>query len=204
MASLKAARAESDALVATTADPPPRHANPRFKATYRAFSLAGLNGKSMWLDGAQIDVYPLSRRWIRAGFETEGGTGATSLQGAPTAVAYGLFGLTAGFQYPARVTPFVEGRFAGGVLSGTVEGALTVGGSTYGDGAVLTYLYGGGIEGGVEVYILGRSYLSAAVGWMRASWHGLDVAEMMANPQGGMAYKDLKSDCFTFKVGIGI
>src|SRR5439155_1757035 len=81
-------------------------------------------------------------------------------------VRYGLVGVTAGVQYPARVTPFLEGRFVGGVLEGQLDGALTVGETTYRGNSATTWIYGGGLETGVEVYLLRRLYLSAALGWM--------------------------------------
>jgi hypothetical protein len=196
------ARAEPVAIV--SAKPPP-HANPRLKAAYRLFSVSGLGGAGpIWLHGAQLDAYALSRRWVRVGVELEGGGGGASLAGTTASLSYGLAGLTAAIQYPARVTPFVEGRFVGGVLSGQLDGTLTVGAASYSGTSATTWIYGGGLETGVEVYVYNRVYLSAALGWMRSTWHGVDVAATMANPQAGMAFKDLTGDSVTFKVGGGI
>jgi hypothetical protein len=196
-----AARAEPVEIVTA---PPPAHANPRLKLSYRLFSLAGLDGAPMWLHGAQIDAYALSRRWMRIGVELEGGGGSATLAGTGASLSYGVAGVTAGVQYPARVTPFIDGRFVGGVLSGQLDGALVVGGQSFGGTSATTWMYGGGLETGVEVYVWRRAYVSAALGWMRATWHGVDVSAMMANPQGGMAYKDLVGDTVTLKLGCGI
>lgn len=190
--------------VATVAAQPAAHVAPRLKVSYRLFSLSGLDGGAMWLHGAQLDAYVLSRRWVRIGVELEGGGGSATLAGTGALLRYGLAGLTAGVQYPARVTPFVEGRFAGGVLSGALDGALTVGTTTYTGTTATTWMYGGGVESGIEVYVYRRAYLSGAVGWMHTTWHGVDVPAMMQNPQAGMAYTDLAGDTITLKIGGGI
>jgi hypothetical protein len=200
-ASARPARAET---VATITSAPPPHANPRLKASYRLFSLAGLEGAPMWLHGAQLDVYALSRRWARLGFELEGGGGDTRLVGTPARLSYGLGGLTAAVQYPARVTPFLEGRFVAGVLSGQLDGALTIGGASLGGSSATAWAYGGGLETGAEIYVYRRVYLSAALGWMRTTWHGVDVATTMQHPTAGIAYKDLVGDTVTLKLGCGI
>jgi hypothetical protein len=189
---------------ATVTRAPGGHPNPRLKASYRLFSLAGLEGSAMWLQGAQLDAYALSRRWVRLGVELEGGAGGTTFVNTPASLSYGLGGVTAGVQYPARVTPFLEGRFAGGVLSGQLDGALTIGAVTYNGMSATTWMYVGGIETGVEIYVYRRAYLSVGGGWMRSTWHGIDVPTTIANPQGGIAYKDITGDSFTLKLGGGI
>jgi len=194
-------RDESQESVAARAE----HATPRLKASYRLFSIAGLEASSpIWLQGAQLDIYGVSERWVRFGLELEGGSGTASWQAASASIGYGLFGVTAGIQYPARVTPFLEGRFVAGGLFGELDGTLTVGTTTLMGTSGATWVYGGGLETGVEVYLSGRVYLSGAVGWMHSSWHGVDVPATTANPRGGVAYKDLVGDSFTVKVGLGI
>jgi hypothetical protein len=187
------------------------HPNPRLKASYRLFSIAGLHGAPMWMQGGQLDGYFLSRRWIRAGFELEGGGGGAfvgSIAGADdirASLHYGLAGLTTGIQYPARVTPFIEGRAVGGVLTGKLTGALTVGDDVYMGGmSATTWMWAGGLETGIELYVFRRAYLSVAAGWMRSTWHGVDVGAMLADPNGGRVYKNLVGDSFTLKVGLGI
>lgn len=201
---VRIAQADPEAVATVVTTPQREHPNPRLKASYRLFAISGLQGGQLWLDGAQVDAYAISRRWARVGVELEGGGGNATLATTPARLSYGLLGLTAGVQYPARITPFVEGRFVGGVLSGQLEGALTVAGTTYSGQSATTWMYGGGIETGIEAYIYGRSYVSLGIGWMRSTWHGVDVLTMMQNPSGGMAYKNLTGDTFTLKVGLGI
>ena len=203
---LAVARADGDAeaVGSVVATPQREHVAPRLKASYRLFAISGLQGGHLWLDGAQVDAYALSRRWVRVGVELEGGGGGATFASTPVKLSYGLLGLNAGLQYPARVTPFIDGRFVGGVLSGQLQGDLTVAGTTYADKSATTWMYGGGIETGIETYIYGRSYLSIAAGWMRSTWHGVDVLTMTQNPTGGMAYKNLTGDTLTLKIGVGI
>jgi len=186
------------------AAPPAPHANPRLKGSYRLFSISNLDGTPLWLNGAQLDVYLLSRRWVRLGLELEGGAGHATLSGNGLGLSYGLAGLTAALQYPARVTPFLEGRFAAGVLSGQLDGTITVGSASLTQASATTYLYGGGLETGLEVYVWKRAYLSAGVGWVRTTWHGVDYQAMLQNPTGGLRYKDLSGDSVTLKLGFGI
>ncbi len=199
---LEAARDNTAGTV--TAAPRPRHVNPRFKLSYRGFAISNLDGSPLWLNGAQLDAYFVSRRWFRAGVELEGGAAHADLSGYGASLGYGLAGLTLGVQYPARVTPFLDGRFAAGVLGGRFDGSVNVGTTTVSDASAVTWIYGGGLEAGVEVYTVGRVYVSAAVGWVRTTWHGVDLPAMLANPSGGMQFKDLTGDSFTFKIGLGI
>lgn len=199
--------AEPAATVSQSA-PPAEHPNPRFKLSYRRFSLANIDGSTMNLQGGQIDSYFLSRRFIRIGLEAEGGAGDSAASSHISNAWYGLGGLSVGFQYPARVTPFVEGRFAAGVLGGSMTGTIPVAGGAasvnLNNTPVATLLYLGGIDAGVEVYTFGRFYLSASIGWAHPVYQGPDWAAMQANPSGGMQVKAVSSDTFTFKVGIGL
>ena len=184
--------------------PPARHPNPRVKLSYRRFAIAGLDGGPIWLDGAQLDDYFISRRWVRVGGELEGGAGHVNVLGMDATLGYGLAGLSAGFQYPARVTPFVEGRGLAGVLAGELQGTLSVAGATVQSASAVTWIYGGGVEGGIETYVVGRWYFSGAVGWVRTTWHGVDAPAMMQQPSAGVRWKDLTADSLTFKLGVGL
>lgn len=202
-----AEKSAEPAATVTQSAPPAEHANPRFKLSYRRFSLANIDGSTMNLQGGQIDSYFLSRRWIRIGLEAEGGAGESAASSHISNAWYGLGGLSIGFQYPARVTPFVEGRFAAGVLGGSMTGSIPVAGGAsvnLNNTPVATLLYLGGVDVGVEVYTFGRFYLSAALGWAHPVYQGPDWAAMQANPSGGMQVKAVSSDTFTFKVGIGL
>jgi hypothetical protein len=184
------------------------HANPRLKLSFRRFSITGPDGNPIVLDGGQMDAYAISRRWFRLGFEAEGGAARTSDVAAGTAghVWYGLTGLTMGVQYPARVTPFVEGRVAIGALGGTLAGSTVVNGQTYtarGFSAA-TFMYVYGVDVGIELYAIGRTYLSMAVGWARPTYLGVSLADVVAIA-GGATPKSrfLANDTFTFKIGLG-
>jgi hypothetical protein len=179
----------------------PPHVAPLLKLSYRRFSISNLNGSALWLDGAQLDIYALSRRWVRLGFEIEGGGANTELNSQTRAsLGYGLFGLGLGFQYPWRVTPFLDGRFTGGILGGHLEGTSALAGQS-----AVTFLYGGGLETGIEVYTWRRLYLSGAVGWMRNTWHGVDQSLLtIGRLPAGVVGRDLTADTFTFKIGLGI
>jgi hypothetical protein len=179
------------------------HANPRLKLSYRRFAVAGLDTGRVPLDGGQLDVYLLSRRWVRLGLEIEGGSGHSSSPALTADLWYGLFGLTVGLQYPARVTPFIEGRAAAGVLGGTLSGQTTIAGTTVSaqglDTATLCYL--GGVEAGVELYALGRTYLTVALGWVHPVYLGLSPLVIQAT--GAVRTTKVATDTFTFKVGLG-
>lgn len=183
------------------------HDNPRLKVSFRTFSIANLDASSLWLEGGQADVYPLSRRYVRLGLELEGGVGHGALDGHAASLSYGMLGAGLGFQYPARVTPFVEGRVAGGVLHGSLDDGTAImptANSTVTGGSATTYMWLGGIDAGIELYAASRFYFSAALGWAHPTWHGVDYAAMKAAPTSGVRYKDLTSDTFTVKLGIGI
>lgn len=200
-----AARApEPDEPGVTRRAPGAERPNPRLKLAYRRFAIPNLDGTSVWLDGGELDVYFLSRRFVRAGFELHGGGGAASLEQKSAGLSYGLLGIVAGFQYPARLTPFLEGRFAAGLLAGRLDSALSVAGVTVSQASALTYLYQGGIDAGVEIYTVGRLYVSIALGWVRATWRGIDYPALLRAPEAGVTLKELRGDSFTLKVGLGI
>jgi len=201
-----AAVAPADAPVVTAAPAKP-HPNPRLKLSYRSFGLSSFDGSAVGLKGAQLDTYPVSRRYFRLGVELEGGGGDAAMNGGTANLWYGLLGVGAGFQYPARVTPFVEGRIAAGALGGRYSGPLAkVGGVTLSadNASTATFLYVGGIDAGVEVYAVSRFYVSAAIGWAHPVYTGPDVAAMTQNPTGGLVTRQIASDSFTFKIGVGL
>jgi hypothetical protein len=206
LAVVPAARAEPAAIkdppAVHKASPPADHDNPRLKASFRQLWIANLDGSRLPLHGAQLDVYPLSRRWARIGIAFEGGAGAATLEAHEATLWYALTGLALGLQYPARVTPFVDGRFAFGVLGGHLAQAVAVSPNlSLANASAVTYLLTGGIDVGVEVYVAGRTYLSLAVGWVHPIYRGVDYAALKA---GSLQQKDIASDAFTFKLGFGI
>jgi hypothetical protein len=180
------------------------HPNPVVKFGYRHLALRNIDGSNLGFNSGSIDAYAVSRRWFRFGFEAEAGgasgfindmslgPGAGTIVSAPMTAWYAAVGLLAGFQYPARVTPFVEGRFIAGAIGGDIAGQSAV-----------SYTYMGGLDAGIELYLVGRFYLTASVGWVRPSWRGPDV-DYMRTHNGEMRLTMLTTDSFTFKVGFGL
>ena len=99
------------------------------------------------------------------------GKGHADMENAPITLSYGLAGVTGGFQFPARVTPFVEGTVMGGILSGTLDRAVAVPGTTASidDATGATGIYGRGVDIGAEFYTVGRLFLSTSIGWLRTA-----------------------------------
>jgi hypothetical protein len=182
---------------------------PRLKLSYRNFAISNLDFTPVQLQGAELDAYPLSTQWVRGGFEVEGGAGSATLNGLDVAVRYGLIGLGVGLQYAAPVTPFVDGRIVGGILSGDLDGSLAMAAATSTKpspvgASATTWIYGRGIDAGAEMFLGGRAYLSIAIGWLHTTWRGVDYAALMQNPSAPLRSKDIDGDSFTFKIGLGI
>lgn len=194
----------ADAPIRKAAPPVEEHPCPRLKLSATRFAVDSIDHRPVPLTGGRLDVYPLSKRWMRGGIGLEGGTGKTSAVGSSINLTYGLLGLTVGAQYPARITPFVEAHFSGGVLSGRQDGTATVGGTTIMGASGTTWLYGRGIDVGGEFYLSGRVYISAAIGWMRATWGAPDFNAQVQNPQTPLRLVDINSDSLLWKLGIGI
>jgi hypothetical protein len=199
-------RAEGVVVVPAPMGPHPASAHPcpRLKLAFGGFSIDNLDASPVRLTGLQLVVYPLSERWIRGGIAFEGGAGHAATNGNSISARYGLLGLSAGMQYPARVTPFVEGHLSGGILSGRVDGAVTVGETTLNGASGTTWLYGRGVSVGAEAYVSGRMYVSGSLGWMRATWGAPDVTAGLQNPQAPARLVDVTSDSLLWRVGLGI
>jgi hypothetical protein len=201
-------RGEAFASARAPSSPGATHATPRLKLSYRSFAISNIDGPPVALDGVQLDVYPLSRKWIRGGFEVESGVGRAGLVASENIrLNYGLLGLVAGLQYPARITPFIEGRAAAGFLHGRLEGSFTVPWAPsveVTEMSATTGIYGHGVDAGAEIYTFGRAYVSASLGWVRTTWLGPDYPAMLRNPSAGMAIGYLTGDSMTFKLGLGI
>jgi hypothetical protein len=193
----------ADTVATDGAKPSGPHANPRMKLSFRLFSINGPDGIPISLDGGQLDVYPLSRRWLRLGLEAEAGRGASDTASVTARLWYAMAGVTAGIQYPARVTPFVEGRAAVGALGGSLSGSATVASTTVSADGInaVTLLYLGGLDAGVELYAVGRAYVTVAVGWVHPVYYGLSTVALQAT--GSTRTTKVAADVFTFKIGVG-
>ncbi len=162
-----------------------QHDVPRFKLSYRRVWAASPDGGDLPFDVAELDFYPVSR-FVRFGLAGEFGYG-----GGNYGLWYFVTGASLGLQLPMRVTPFLEGRFVAGIIGGTFMGQSAV-----------SWIYEGGIDTGVEVYIARRFYVSAAIGWAHPVYGGVDVAALNENQT--VVRKDFGTDAFTFKVGLGL
>jgi hypothetical protein len=183
------------------------HPTPRLKLSYQRFSAGNVDGTAVPLEALHLDLYALSWRWLRTGLEVEAGRGHATLSGASASLKYGLIGMNAGLQIPGRVTPFFEGQLAAGVLGGTLDGALTIPGTTVSVSGVsaATWMYARGLDAGIELYAFGRSYLSLALGWVRTTWGSASYDAMVTNRGGsGLRFQDVTHDSFLLKLGIGI
>jgi hypothetical protein len=162
------------------------HPVPRVKLAYRRLVAAGLEGGDLTFDAVGLSYYP-SSGILRFGLDTEVGIGDRYDSWYLTS------GAVLGLQLPARVTPFVEGRFVAGLIGGSYLGQTAV-----------SYIYTGGIDSGIELYYAGRFYLSAAIGWAHPVYSGIDVAYTKANPKLAPHRKEFENDSFTFKIGLGL
>jgi hypothetical protein len=190
----------------TAAGAPEAHPTPRLKLSYVRFAAGNVDGTAVPLHGVHLDFYPLSWRWLRGGVEAETGRGTARLYGADAAVRYALLGATFGLQLPGRITPFVEGRLAGGVFNGRATGAATVGDQSVdvNGRSAATWMYVRGLDAGAEVYVAGRAYLSAALGWLRTTWGGPDATVATASSTASAQLSDIAHDSFFLKLGLGI
>jgi hypothetical protein len=193
-----------DTFASRRAPPPapkPQHVTPRLKLSYVRFSVGDGEGGAVPLEALHLDMYTLSWRWLRAGVEAEAGRGNAKVMGAATSLKFGTLGVGGGLQLPGRITPFVEGRLAFGVMAGTLEEDITVPGTTatVSGASAATWIYARGLDAGAEIYAFGRSYLSTSLGWVRSTWRGADYASMT-----GVTFKDVGHDSFLLKLGVGI
>ena len=175
------------------APPAPPHRTPSLKLSYRYFQMPNLDRKSdLAFHAGQLDLYPISMRWFRLAIEGELGSASGTVGTSNISAWYLVTGLSAGFQYPARVTPFLDGRFVAGFIGGDIAGKTAI-----------SYTWMAGIEAGVEVYVVNRFYLSTALGWVHPLYHGVDLEFAKAHPTMDPMYQDISTDTFTLKIGAG-
>jgi len=196
-----------EATVSESVTAPPANAavpTPRLKLSYARFSIGNPDGSAIPLNALHLDAYPISQRWLRGGLEIEAGRGDGTYMGDRAALADYLLGVNAGVQLPGRVTPFVEGRLTGGALTGHTEGPINVAGVTVTQASATTYLYGWGVDGGAELYVLGRGYLSLSLGWLHTTWRGATDSAPPGASVPNIVLTDVTHDSFIFKAGVGI
>jgi hypothetical protein len=182
------------------------HPSPRLKLAERTFSIGNVGSTPLPVGGLELDFYPLSAAWLRGGITAAAGKGQGEMSGSDVSLHYGLLGVAGGLQYPARITPFVEGNLSGGLLEGSLDSAIAIPGTSLSisGGSAVTWIYGRGVDVGAELYTVGRLYVSGAIGWLRTTWRGPDVAAMAEAPAAGFVFRDYTADSVTVKLGLGI
>jgi hypothetical protein len=178
--------------------PGEKHKAPALKVAYRRLTATNLDGSDLPFNVFELDLYPISTRWARVALDAELGLGSGTIDAGKsdmqtTGAWFLVSGFDIGFQYPMRVTPFVDARFVAGLIGGDVAGH-----------AAVSWVYMGGIEGGVELYLVDRLYMTLGIGWVHTTYHGVDLAYAKAHPEDDPHYQDFGSDSFTFKVGLGL
>jgi len=184
------------------------HPVPRLKVSVEGFAVGTPFATRVPLTGLHAEVYPISRPWVRGGIGLAGGAGSGSYGGASANVQYGLLGGSVGAQLPGRVTPFIEGHLRGGFMGATLDRPITVGSVRIENASGTTWMYTRGLDAGAEFYVLGRLYLSGALGWTRATWgspdpRSLTPGEAAASP-GELRFTDVTTDSLMWKLGVGI
>ena len=200
------------AMLTALADPPPDEASdpkaarsyrllvaaqgrelPAAKLSYRGFVVPNVDASELRLHAGQIDIYGLSRRGYRIGVDVEIGAGRGAVDGAWATTWYFGVGPSVGFQWPWRVTPFVDARFIAGFFGGQAAGKPQ-----------LTWILLPGIDAGFEVYLSRRYYLSFALGWVHPIYRGVNYAYQKAHPTADAQLVMTDSNSLTFKFGVGM
>ncbi len=180
------------------------HPNARLKLSLEGFSIATTLGMTVWLTGLHLEAYPLSRPWLRGGVGLTGGAGHAKLDDAHASLVYGLLGVSVGAQYPARITPFVEGHLSGGFMTATLDRATVINGVAIDSASGTTWLVTRGLDAGAEIYTFGRAYVSTAIGWMRTTWASPAYDTSMPNSSGSFRIVSVTGDSLLWKIGVGI
>jgi hypothetical protein len=174
------------------------HKTPSLKVAYRRLSATNLDGSDLPFNAFELDLYPISAKWVRVALEGELGLGSGTIDAGKadqqaTGAWYLVSGFAVGLHYPARVTPFLDARFVAGVIGGDVAGHSAV-----------SWVYMGGLETGVELYIVDRLFLTVGLGWVHTTYHGVDIVYTRAHPEDDPHYMNIGGDSFTFKIGLGL
>ncbi len=178
---------------------------PRLDLSLTSFAIGNGGAATVPLTGLELDLHALSTPWLRGGLTLAAGRGHGAISGADVGVRYGLVGLSLALQFPARVSPFIQGNLAGGLLAGNLDGALSIPGTSVSltGGSAATWIYTRGADLGVQLYAFGSLHLTASVGWVRATWRDLDTAAMVAARSTTLRFKDVTNDSFVSKIGVG-
>ena len=150
----------------------------KFKVGYRTFAVADLADVRPRYHCFTLDAY-LHASLLRAGIGLEVGAEDSARDNFLADLT-----LIAGVQYPAGLSPFVDVMWGGGFLRRDVYNTDLVG-----------FIHHFGVEGGLELFLLGKFVASVALGWRR------QVFEFDGNDQVETAM--VYFDSFTVKVALG-
>lgn len=163
---------------------------PRAKLGYRRFTFvrpgatSGSAVASESFDNLSLDIYPVSSI-VRLGLSTQLGWESGRLNdGGDYLFAESL---SLGVQRRGRVTPFGEFLLGGGYMRRMQVGM-----------SVPTAYWQFGLDGGCEIYLGGRSYVSVAIGYLRP------VNGFVQSKANDTAFTSIYLDTWSFKVGVGI
>ena len=156
----------------------PRDRGASLRVGYRGFSVAEMAGRDSWYDNVTVDFYPVSKI-VRAGGGIEFG-GDTSEQDN-----YLLSGtITAGVQWPWRVTPFLDFTLCFGALRWEVFHQ-----------EMWSFAYQVGLEVGADFFVHDKWFVSTAIGWRHVVFR--HPGDEQVEPA------DVYHDSFTVKVSMG-
>ena len=178
---------------------------PRLDLSITSFSISNGATSTVPLQGLELDLYAITSSWLRGGFTLAGGRGNGTISGADVGLRYGMLGVAAALQFPFRLAPYIQANLAGGVLTGNLDGALAIPGTSLSisGGTAATWIYTRGADIGVHLYALGSLHLTASVGWVRTTWHAPDTAATVAAQSTSLRFKDVTNDSLITKLGIG-
>jgi hypothetical protein len=207
--SARAADLEGEPTITQTVTPVAPEGNhpviPRLKLSYVRFSIGNVDGSAVPLNAGHLDFYPITFPWVRGGFEVEIGSGDATFLANQATLIYGLVGLNAGVQLPGVVvTPFIEGRLDTGVLYGHTDGDISLGTGTLPSQSAATWMVTRGLDAGADLHVLGPSYVTLSLGWIRTTWGGGDFTMTINNMQAAVHIANVTYDSFLLKAGIGI
>jgi len=165
-----------DQALSITREPEPetfvRKTGPGFKLGLTRFVLPDQADSENEVLLGSVETYFYSG-YLRVGMGVQGGVGR------PRNDILATGGLTAAVQWPANVTPFLEFGFGGGAYYRKMLAGQ------------LFWVHAFKVDAGLEIYLLGDFYLSAAVGWTRPVIHRASAG------------RDLYYDVLAMKLGLG-
>jgi hypothetical protein len=155
----------------------------RLKLSFQQLWLPTLDGGTAPFEGLSVEDYPVSS-YLRLGIGVE-----AAFSSGTGNVWFGTIGASLGVQWPMRVTPFLEGRFAAGIIGGSYRGD-----------ALFGWIYLGGLDGGVEIHCWRHVFASAAIGWTHPVYQAVDVTSVA---HGQSAMRTYATDSLSLLVGLG-